>query len=149
MQAEQILETIQTTGGQLVLINGKLKAKRLTNDTRTLIKQHRTEIISLLTAQSIPATEYPKPYIKNGSELIIPTEVNLKYRWWDGGQSIFDTLLELDAPDTLIEQHVSELGSPEHWRRWQKILKKRIASRRTDNKSYTELFADLKPEDVP
>ncbi len=87
------------------------------------------------------------PYIKNGWELIIPTNCPDKYKWWAGGQSIFETLLELNAPNSLIKEHVGELGSPKHWRQWQEILKERVTSREIGNKSYKELFADLKLED--
>jgi hypothetical protein len=75
------------------------------------------------------------PYIKNGSELIIPGNCPGKYKWWKDGQSVFETLLEFDAPDTVIEKYVTE-GSPRKWKCWQEILKER-----NGNKSNTELFA--------
>jgi len=65
------------------------------------------------------------PYLKDGIELIIPLDTPDRYRWWAGGQSIFDTLLELNAPDELIARHVGEVGSPKSWRRWQHIRKSR------------------------
>jgi hypothetical protein len=48
MNAEQVLKTVRTAGGQLILFDGKLKGKRLDNVTRPLVKKHKTEIISLL-----------------------------------------------------------------------------------------------------
>lgn len=80
------------------------------------------------------------PYIKNGSELIIPSTCPEKYKWWKDGQSIFETLLEFDAPDTLVEKHISMLRSARIWKRWQEILKER-----NSNKSNTELFAGDTP----
>ena len=65
------------------------------------------------------------PYIKNKYELIIPGNCPEKYKWWKDGQSIFETLLELDAPDTLFEKYVTE-GNSRNWGRWQKIIKERI-----------------------
>ena len=62
-------------------------------------------------------------------------------------KATFETLLELNAPNSLIKEHVGELGSPKHWRQWQEILKERVTSREIGNKSYKELFADLKLED--
>lgn len=145
MTAADLVKGTHEVGISLWVEAGKLRYKspsKLNERMRETLKQHKCEIISLLSSQ-------PKPYIKNGSELIIPSECHPKYRWWDNGQSIFQTLLELDAPDTLIEQHVGELGSPASWRRWQEILTDRIESRKIGSKSYTELFADLKPEDTP
>jgi len=48
MNAEQVLKTVRTAGGQLILFDGKLKGKRLDNVTRPLVKKHKAEIISLL-----------------------------------------------------------------------------------------------------
>jgi hypothetical protein len=79
------------------------------------------------------------PYIKNGSELIIPSNCPEKYKWWKDGQSVFETLLELDAPDPLFEKYVTE-ASPRKWKCWQKILKER-----NGNKSNTEHFAGDMP----
>ena len=80
------------------------------------------------------------PYIKNGSELIIPGNCPAKYKWWKDGQSVFETLLEFDAPDTLIEKHITVLRNTRNWERWQEILKERKSS-----KSFTELFAGDTP----
>jgi hypothetical protein len=44
------------------------------------------------------------PYIKNKSELIIPGNCPEKYKWWKDGQSVFETLLELNTPDTFFEK---------------------------------------------
>lgn len=62
-----------------------------------------------------------KPYLKDGTELVIPLNAPDKYRWWAGGQSIFDTLLELDAQDSIIDHYIGEIESPADWRRWKKI----------------------------
>ncbi len=69
------------------------------------------------------------PYIKDGSELIIPMDAPDKYRWWSGGQDILTTLLELDAADSTIEHYVGEIGSGDMWTRWLAILEARIAAR--------------------
>ena len=72
-----------------------------------------------------------KPYLRN-NELIIPTGSADKYRWWADGQSIFLTLLELNAPDNAIEKYVGEIGSPDNWRKWQEIRKNEIVSHETN-----------------
>lgn len=51
-----------------------------------------------------------KPYLHNG-ELRIPTGSDDKYRWWASGQSIYDTLLELNASDSIIEKYIGEIQS--------------------------------------
>ena len=43
------------------------------------------------------ATHYPKPFIING-ELRIPLDCHPTYKWWNGGQTIYETLTELEAP---------------------------------------------------
>lgn len=146
MNAASIIEEVRSTGGEIILIDGGLKGKNLNESTKRLVKGHKAEIISFMVNR-------PKPFIKDGWELIIPSDADSKYKWADGGQSIFETLLELDAPDSVIDCHIGELGSPKHYRQWQAILKKRIAARGTfpkeDAPSLIELFKDLKPEDVP
>ena len=51
------------------------------------LRQHKTEILALRTPL----------YINNRNELIIPLGANLKYRYWIGGQSVAEILLELNA----------------------------------------------------
>jgi hypothetical protein len=40
-----------------------------------------------------------------GDTLVLPATVPKKYKWWDGGQSIFETLTEMGAPAHVIEKH--------------------------------------------
>ena len=72
--------------------------------------------------------ESSKPYLKDGAELIIPMSAPDKYRYWSGGQSVLDILLELNAPDSVIDHYVGELQQPEMYRRWRKIMEERIAA---------------------
>ena len=146
MTAADLVHGTQELGIYLWVEDGKLKFKspgNLNEELKSNLKRHKAEIIQIIQ---------PKPYLKNGSELIIPSGCNPKYRWWDKGQSIFETLLELDAPDSLIENNIGELGSSKHWKQWQAILKKRIEARPIadeNSPSLLELFRDLKPEDTP
>jgi hypothetical protein len=60
------------------------------------LKQHKAEVLALL----------PRPYINGRGELIIPFNADSRYHYWKpGGQSIAETLMELNAP-------------PEVWRRY-------------------------------
>jgi len=40
---------------------------------------------------------------------------------WVGGQSIFDTLLELDAPENVIAKYVDPILTPTAWKRWKEM----------------------------
>ena len=83
---------------------------------------NRTNISRLAT---LAGEETKMPFLKDGCELVIPLNAPDRYRWWQGGQSIFDTLLELKASDELIEQHIGEITTPDAGRRWQEIKKER------------------------
>ena len=50
-----------------------------------------------------------KPYIQNDG-LVIPVNTPEKYRWWDGGQSITETLNELDAPHDVRRKYTNPGG---------------------------------------
>ncbi len=40
-----------------------------------------------------------KPYIDDDRRLRIPVDAEPKYRWWDDGQSVWETLGELGVPE--------------------------------------------------
>jgi hypothetical protein len=60
------------------------------------LREKKAEILSLLT----------KPYLNDQGELIIPLTVDPKYRWWSGGQSLYDTLRELGASPEMLARYV-------------------------------------------
>ena len=99
MTAMELLATLQRQGFNLTpLPEGKLAVKpaeKLTDSLRELIRQHKAEVLGLLT----------RPYINDRGELIIPFNCDPRYHWWAGGQSVAQTLAELNAP-------------PEVWRRY-------------------------------
>ncbi|WYD81867.1 MAG: hypothetical protein V8K32_05660 [Candidatus Electrothrix gigas] len=61
------------------------------------------------------------PFLDDQGRLRIPGDCDLKYRYWQGGQSVFATLLELGASDREIAAHIGPISTPESWRRWQEI----------------------------
>ena len=65
------------------------------------------------------------PYLDDQGRLRIPLDADDKYRYWSGGQSAFETLLELGASDREIEAHIGPITTPESWRQWQEIKKAR------------------------
>lgn len=60
-----------------------------------------------------------KPFLDNQGRLRIPLDAPDKYRWWAGGQSVFETLLELKASEQEIEAHIGPIETPKEWRTWQ------------------------------
>lgn len=73
----------------------------------------KDEIMGLVTVVlsspgfSVPPGGWVKPFITEAGELIIPPEAHPKYRWWyPDGQSVFQTLKELNAPQSVIDRYV-------------------------------------------
>lgn len=46
-----------------------------------------------------------KPYISDDYKLVIPPGCDPKYKYWDGGQSLTETLQELVATQLIIDKH--------------------------------------------
>ena len=49
------------------------------------------------------------PYLTESGELIISSDAPAKYKWWDGGQSVKETLEELEASEEVIEKYISQM----------------------------------------
>jgi hypothetical protein len=45
------------------------------------------------------------PYIDDTGSIIIPFTADPKYHYWNGGQSMSDTLMELNAPENVWRNH--------------------------------------------
>src|SRR5215468_6875763 len=78
---------------------GKLRVSppgKLPDDLREALKQHKAEVLVLLT----------KPYLTSKGELRIPFTSDRRYHWWAGGQSIAETLQELNAPPDVWRRYV-------------------------------------------
>jgi len=45
------------------------------------------------------------PYIHHSGEIIIPFNSDPKYHFWNGGQHLTDTLLELNATEEIWNKH--------------------------------------------
>jgi len=58
------------------------------------------------------------PYLSKNNDLIIPHNTELKYRWWQGGQSIFETLLELGAGEDILDRYVANWRERLERKRW-------------------------------
>jgi hypothetical protein len=51
--------------------------------------------------------KFMKPYFKD-NELVIPPNCDPKYRSWEGGQVVFMTLIELDAPAAVFANYTRQ-----------------------------------------
>ena len=45
------------------------------------------------------------PYIDDTGTLIIPCSADSKYHYWNGSQTLLETLLELKAPEDVWRKH--------------------------------------------
>ena len=45
------------------------------------------------------------PYIDDSGAIIIPFNANEKYHYWNGGQPLSDTMLELNVPENIWRNH--------------------------------------------
>ena len=79
---------------------GKLKVKApapLPEDLQEALRQRKAEILALLS----------RPYINDRGELLIPFTSDPRYHWWAGGQSVAQTLAELNAPPAVWRRYVT------------------------------------------
>jgi len=48
------------------------------------------------------------PYIDHTGTMIIPFSADQKYHFWNGGQPLSDTLLELNVPEEVWHKHIEK-----------------------------------------
>ena len=107
---ESIVKSVERLGVQLRLREGKLQVRELLpgakDRARPEILRQSNLIIEELEAQHLPRIDVH-------GNLVIPTNAPLKYRWWQDGQSIRDTLLELRVPNQVWRRYVEDPYSGE------------------------------------
>ncbi|WP_458778092.1 hypothetical protein [Desulforhopalus sp. 52FAK] len=54
-------------------------------------------------------SEEKMPYLTENGELIISSDACDKYKWWAGGQSVKETLEELEAPEEVVHRYISQM----------------------------------------
>ncbi|MCI5143183.1 MAG: hypothetical protein D3909_15940 [Candidatus Electrothrix sp. ATG1] len=125
MKPAAFLELAEQVGVSFCLGSaGTIKAKggeEQINRLAPLIREHKAELLEYLQSGSGQGHEPPLPFLDDQGRLRIPLDADDKYRYWSGGQSVFATLLELDASDKEIEAHIGPITTPESWRRWVEI----------------------------
>ncbi len=88
--------------------DGKLKVRApapLPASLQEALKQRKTEVIALLLDHN---NGPPRPYLDGNGGLIIPFDADPKYHWWNGGQSLRETLLELGATPDILACYVEQ-----------------------------------------
>ena len=48
------------------------------------------------------------PYIDNSGNIIVPFNAESKYHYWNGGQKLSDTLLEIKASEDSWKKHTEK-----------------------------------------
>lgn len=120
MTPAQIIKTALGDGVRITIgYTGKIKLageEQAVASYLPVVKDFRDELILHLGSTLLGGES--KPTIVN-NELQIPGNCNGKYKWWAGGQSVFDTLLELEAPAHIIERYIDPIFTGKAWERWQ------------------------------
>jgi hypothetical protein len=71
--------------------------KRLRNQ----LKKYKAEILARLRVRQTG----PPPHIDAAGVLVIPFDCPEKYHWWNGGQTVLETLTELGASDETMTRY--------------------------------------------
>ena len=107
----RVLSALASLGYEIELIGNNIKLHYMGNSepdkviVTLLIKElkaNKDKAIEELRRGRVVDTQ-PVPYIDATGTLVIPFDSDPKYHWWRGGQSITETLKELNAsPDVLV-----------------------------------------------
>ncbi|NOT55859.1 MAG: hypothetical protein HOP18_14770 [Deltaproteobacteria bacterium] len=100
MDIQTLLSKCRELGAEITpTLHGTIKLKApapLPDELREELRHHKAEVLALLT----------RPHINVRGELIIPFESDPRFHWWNGGQSIHVTLIELGASPDVLARYV-------------------------------------------
>ena len=116
MRAAELISEIYDLGITLVVDHGNIRCRSsepLSDGIRARLKAHKAEVIDLLNYQK---RRHGKPRLFNDE---------LRVRGLLPPGVMLDTLLELNAPDDVIERHIHPIGTPFSWARWENIRRNR------------------------
>lgn len=89
--------------------------------TKSFVDMDRAEILHFCEQVHCATTEgtgWRPPYLNQNDELVIPHDAPLKYRYWNEGQSIEKTLIEIGASGEIIKRYVrTEAGGLTRYQR--------------------------------
>ena len=101
-----LLQLLRKQGVEIRIVKGRAIYNRRVV-TPALLEEMRlckAETLAELGEESKP----PKPYVSRGGDLVIPFNAARMYHWWNGGQSILDTLQELGAAADVVRRYVAD-----------------------------------------
>ena len=110
--AKELINEMLNLGIVLVVDHGNIRCRskeRLSRELVTRVRMHKAEIITLLEHQK---RRHGKPYLKNGE---------LRVQGLLPPGTMLDTLLELNAPDDVVERYLDPIGTHKSWVRWEVI----------------------------
>jgi hypothetical protein len=97
---QKLLFQCEQLGAELIPTDhGTLKIRSpepLPEALREELKRRKPELLRLLS----------RPYLTDTGELRIPFTADRRYHWWNGGQSLAETLSELNAPPDVWRRYV-------------------------------------------
>jgi predicted glycosyl hydrolase (DUF1957 family) len=101
---ESALQVISQHGGHLDIDTGKMIIP-----SKALVKEEIKKAVKILKEagpNKVKAVHKQKmPYINEHGVLVIPFDCNPKFHWWAGGQSVLETLRELNASKAVITMY--------------------------------------------
>lgn len=98
------VRVLQIRGVEFRVSDGHLQMKGaqvIEEDERAWVEANTEAIAEIVTNRV-------KPFIDTNGDLVIPLCSDPKYRWWQGGQSVRETLIELDAAPEVMRRYVSK-----------------------------------------
>lgn len=90
--------------------------------SKSFLECTKTEILQIVDAvfssvgDDVPPEGWREPRLEDmpdGQRLVIPFDSHPKYHWWKDGQSIAETLAELDAPYEVAKKYWPNLTEAE------------------------------------
>ena len=106
-QAQELIREIEKVGASIGLDTDcatlRIEAPRgaLTSEQKDELAIHKQDIIQILK----DIQKANQPYINEHGVLVIPFDGDPKYHWWAGGQSVLETLQELNASPEVIAMY--------------------------------------------
>jgi hypothetical protein len=114
--AKDLINEMLDLGIVLVIDHGRILCRskeRLSRELVIRVRTHKAEIISLLEHQN---RRHGNPRLVNGE---------LRVQGLLPPGTILDTLLELNAPDDVVERYLDPIGTHKSWARWEEIKRNR------------------------
>ncbi|HUK57469.1 MAG TPA: hypothetical protein VLY20_12520 [Nitrospiria bacterium] len=69
------------------------------------IPKDETKAMEFVRLGLIQPLKHPMPFLRANNDLVIPFDADLRFHWWAGGQSIAETLRELNALPEVMRRY--------------------------------------------